>query len=608
METIFSSVALKKYRYIFIVDDRSYWESCKTLCRPEVDVVFTYDLGVKKALEAEGIRVFFTDHLVDAKIMQKNNFLVYTFFEQWHYDAKENDILRYKGIPFGFSLRLEFWNDYIAYVRSYINLKALVKIQYEKIYVGSNDSNIYDILNILDKDFENLMSVPTQGKSFYFPIAQWMDQQIRPSGLRGLKYKAREYATFMQIKCMEIYDFIARNKAKPKVFVQEYHPTRKLVTLLKKNTTIQVILTHMEKRSNIGEYLYERYIPIWRNDKKYASVADDLMKELKKRKYTQLLLADGDDISVQVYDIIFKRIAHRLSHTLCTLDACIQYVKNNKLDLVVLIANMGHIPTLLHCVTQQKDIPSYLIINGLLGPEYSDEAKYATIINAYSESIKKHYFRRMDNIVTLGDPRMDRYTDNRKKLKLNRKEPTIVIGASGFNSVELNSYVAVEFDFMYDVLMGMKQIKASGQKIKVILKIRPNGYKKQYEDFVQEYFEGIVDSIEDVIPMEQVLEKADFYISIYSQTLFEASCLGVPVVYYKKDTEMMDTPFDGKSELVTVDNTEELIQAFYDFTTNPTRYDAFLDRKIMEKYVGSLDGNNTQRNLDYIYTLLEKKD
>jgi spore coat polysaccharide biosynthesis predicted glycosyltransferase SpsG len=106
--------------------------------------------------------------------------------------------------------------------------------------------------------------------------------------------------------------------------------------------------------------------------------------------------------------------------------------------------------------------------------------------------------------------------------------------------------------------------------------------------------------------MKEVLQKSDFYISIYSQTLFEASCLGVPVLYYKNDTELMDTPFNGRSELVTVYTVKEIIQAFYDFKNKHERYDAFLDRKVMEKYIGPLDGNNLKRNVDFIYNLLDK--
>ena len=106
--------------------------------------------------------------------------------------------------------------------------------------------------------------------------------------------------------------------------------------------------------------------------------------------------------------------------------------------------------------------------------------------------------------------------------------------------------------------------------------------------------------------MIEVLQKSDFYISIYSQTLFEASCLGIPAVYYKKDNEIKDPPFDAKSELVTVSNVEDMQQAFYDFQNGDKRYDEFLSKEVMEKYVGPLDGKNLERNLDFIHTLLNK--
>ena len=108
--------------------------------------------------------------------------------------------------------------------------------------------------------------------------------------------------------------------------------------------------------------------------------------------------------------------------------------------------------------------------------------------------------------------------------------------------------------------------------------------------------------------MRNVLEKTDFYISIYSQTLFEASCLGIPCLYYKKDTEIInDPPFDGYSELVTVGNVEDLIDAITDFRSGDQRYDAFLERRVMEKYIGPLDGKNGERNIDYIYYLLNQQ-
>ena len=42
-------------------------------------------------------------------------------------------------------------------------------------------------------------------------------------------------------------------------------------------------------------------------------------------------------------------------------------------------------------VCKNKNIPSFMIINGLMAHNYMDEAKYATYINSYSESIKQGY-------------------------------------------------------------------------------------------------------------------------------------------------------------------------------------------------------------------------
>ena len=184
--------------------------------------------------------------------------------------------------------------------------------------------------------------------------------------------------------------------------------------------------------------------------------------------------------------------------------------------------------------------------------------------------------------------------------------PTVTIGASGHSNVDLNSYLAVEFEFMYDVLQALRISRERGVQLRIVIKVRANGYRGQYEDFVREFFPGMVDEILDSVPMKKVLEKTDFYITVYSSTVFEASCLGIPCVYYKKDTEITDPPFDGNSELVTVGNVDDLIKAIADFQSGHERYDAFLEKSVMEKYIGPLDGKNLDRNLAFIYDLLAK--
>jgi hypothetical protein len=283
----------------------------------------------------------------------------------------------------------------------------------------------------------------------------------------------------------------------------------------------------------------------------------------------------------------------------------IRHMDRHPLDLVILIANLGQVAALVDCVAKARGIPTYLIINGLMGSAYLDEAKYATYINSYSESIRNHYFRGMDNVCCLGDPRMDSYARSMPRIP-NRAKPTITVGASGFRNIDLNSYLAVEFEFLAEVLDAITLAEDSGRRFTVILKVRPNGYIDQYRSFLDEYFPGRVDHVVDVAPMRSVLENSDVFVTIYSQTVFEASCLGTPTIYHKTDNEIIDPPFDEQSELVTTRTREGLAAALRDFVAGHHRFDAFLKKNVMEKYVGPLDGGNLDRNLEFIKSLLRK--
>ena len=211
----------------------------------------------------------------------------------------------------------------------------------------------------------------------------------------------------------------------------------------------------------------------------------------------------------------------------------------------------------------------------------------------------------MRNIVCLGDPRMDDYVKgNPTKKSINNIKPTVVIGAGGFNVIDLNSYVAYEFDFLNDIITACKILLERGREMDLIIKVRQNGYIKQYEKFMCEYFRSIPVKLYDDTPMIKILSKADFYISIYSQTLFETSCFGIPVLYYKKDTEVIDPPFDGKSELVTAFSVADIVEKMEKFYNGDTIFDKFKDKEVMEKYIGPLDGNALERNMEFIYSLI----
>lgn len=592
------------YRNIFILDSLEWWDA--TVYDPVSDLVFTYDFGLKHKIHGMGGEVYYIDHLVNPSTMQENNFLVTEFLKNWHYDANGKDIFSYKNIPFGFSLRLDIWNELVTFSRLALCLEHLKHLSFDTLYLGSDDSRIKSILQkykIETYPIPKLTSAPV----FYFPIAQWLDDKIRSNGLRGFLVRVREIVTAIYGYSVPIFDaVISKSKPKRSLFIQEYHPTRKLIEILKKDASLRVVLVNFTRGSKLLDHRHERLIPINGSLNSFVPIASKLISDFKEHRDASLILTNGENISNEIYSIIEQRIEPRIAPVLRTLHSVIRYLDKYPIQLEILIANMGLTATLVDCVCKAREIPSYLIINGMLTKEFMDEAKYATYINSYSASIKEHYFRQMKNIVCLGDPRMDNYPPLKTPRVINRIHPTVTIGTSGFNPIDLNSYVAVEFEFMHDVLSALQKIINNHTPIKIIIKIRPNGYEKQYSDFIETFFPTLSIQLISTTPMKNVLDKTDLYITIYSQTLFEASCLGIPSIYYKKDPEIMYPPFDGKSELVTLSSVDDLVQAFADFQSENTRYNAFLDRNVMEHYIGPLDGNNMQRNINFVYELLQK--
>ena len=588
------------YRKVFILDSRDWFAGCRDDFDPASDLVLTYDFALKREVEGMGAKVFYVDHLVDNRVMQQNNVLIYEFFRDWHLDADGNDIFIFEGIPFGMSFRLDFWNDYVFYIRARLCLERLKELEFESILVGTEIGLIETVLEEMGIPF----SPVSQDKAsnlprYYFPIHDWMTEKIRR---RGVKAHILNLFTWSLGSLMSLVDrALGQQARRPTIFVQDYHPTRKLIQRLREDPGVRVVAAFVTRQK-----IWSRYIPLWASADTFQPEAQRLMDRFRTRRCARLVLAGGIDVTESAYSIIERRVASRVADSVRILDCVTRYLDKNPVRMELLIANIGEIVTLVDCACKARDIPSFLIVNGLLSNGFKDESKYATVINAYSTSVKDTYFRGMSNVVCLGDPRMDSYPPRERVRSFDKDSFTVTIGASGHNSTDLNSYVAVEFEFMHDVLQALRQVKRQGVNVRIVIKVRANGYIDQYREFSNEFFPGIVDEILDKTSMKDVLERTDFYISIYSQTLFEASCMGIPCLYYKKDNEIMDPPFDGNSELVTVGRVDELVTAIGDLRNGHHRFGRFLQRSVMEKYIGPLDGGNVDRNLKVIYEFLNQ--
>ena len=597
----------KKYRFIFIVESRAYWNHRNENYSPGEDLFLTYDFGLKHEIESGGGDVFYVDSLCSQNEMQENNFLAAEFLKAWHYDKSGRDIFTAFGVPFGFAFRIEFWSEYLYYVRLRSNLEKIKAVEYQTLFVAETHGFVSTILNEMNLHFALLSRKAVSNKAMYFfDIHKYMRDALHGKSVKSI---ARNILVEISSTFRLFIDGLLKSKVTKKtIYAQIYHPTKKIIEHLKILPDVQVITSSLFPGKSVKKYFDQRLIPIRGQKKSYEKTAELLLANYKMYRNAKLILSDGTDITLGAYNSIERQVQGRVAEALRILCSVIAYVKRQEIHLEIMIANIGLLQTIVDCVLKTKNVKSYLIINGLMPSKFGDESKYASYINSYSEETKRNYYKNAGNVVCLGDPRMDDYIVEAKggNRIMNRNVPTIGIGSSGFNNIDLNSYVAVEFDFMFDVLTAFQQLKNEGQIFSIIVKVRPNGVLNQYKAFVTEYFSDIDIVVLQETPISEMLQKCDLYISIYSQTLFEASCLGIPAIYYKKDKEYNDPPFDCKSELVTVSTVDDLKKAFLDFQAGDSRFDEFLRKTVMEKYIGPLDGKNLERNLNFIHGLLNK--
>lgn len=579
---------------IYIIEDRNQWQDCADQVNKANDLILCVDFGLKHYLIQQGYFAQFIDHLVHESVLECQNYKMHNFLNEWFKDVDGNDLFLYKGYNIGDSLLLHLINDTTFFCHYFLNIIGIKALNYKQIFVAVTDTTIIDCLNKASLPFKLLNTVKPETHPVYiFPIIKWVKENTQKVSLR-FRVKKSIASLFDSINKLADTFF----KKKHYVFIQSYHPTKPVIESLNSIPDLQLIL---QNYSGIKNVFKERRIN-HSNEGNNNNIVSSLYNNYRKNRHITWCFEEYA-ISDYLYELIDKVVERELDKAINMADDIDRYFKKVQLSMMVPITNYWTSNRLLMNYCRNQNIPVFMIINGLLNVSYIHDGKDSDMVNCYSETLKQDYFSNKDTALPLGDPRMDRYTKVEKRL-INSVEPIIVIGAAGYDSLDLNSYLAFEFDFLYDILEAIKNLRDIGYKNSVILKVRANGYVYLYENLVNEYFKELnVDIVQDLSFFE-VVTKADFYISICSQTIFEAASLGIPTLYYKKDTQDIYRPFDKKSELVTASTINELVTKLTAFYNADTMYDAFLNKDVLEKYIGPLDGNNTQRNVDLIKSVL----
>lgn len=579
---------------IIIVENRNFWLSNFLEPDKENDLVLCLDFGLHNQLKLEGFKVAYLDGLLERQTALNYNKQLNHYLQNWFRDDKGNSLLDYKGFDIGDALLLNVLNDITYFCHFFFNLNTLYHINYKKLFVACTDKIITDVLTILSIPYQVIEARDSAGKPVYnFPILKWTEEQINS---KTWKSRIRKLGSAMLDVLFNMTDVFQR-KNKLAVFVQNYNPTTAIINTLIADKKVRVIL---------GDYIPQKNM-MWQRRVVYKKLnsgkeADVLIDNYKKEKKADWIF-EGYDLGSILQKRLLPTVEKNVDKAISVIKNINNYFAKHKIALMVPVSNLWLNNRLIMNYCRNNNIPVFMVINGLLNVHYWQDAHDSTWVNCYSESLKQDYFKNSDNALPIGDPRMDAYAGKPEKI-INRDNPTILIGSAGYNHIDQTSYVAYEFDFLFDILKAIEKLHARSYKSTVILKVRANGYAHLYQSFVDEYYPNLAVSVIQDTPFNIVLNSADLYISFYSQTIIEAATLGIPTIYYKKDMARMYRPYDGESELVTAFNTTELENYIIKFYKADNVFDTFLDKEVIKKYIGNVDGDNLQRNMSFIYTLL----
>jgi len=584
-----------QYRYVFIIEDRNVWEYHKTACDPKLDLVLCIDFGLYNALIELDYNVNFLDHFADKATLDKGNLSLNYFLRNWFKAPDGKDLLTYNGFNIGDALLLNVLNDVTYFYHFFCNIIQLKKITYHKLFVGLFDKEIEEILNYSEIKY-NILEKPSEKGNFSvysFPISKWIEQAINRTSIKN------RIADILS-KTLDYFllgiDFFKKNTKKT-IYIQNYFPTKQIIQHIIKNGNYNLVLSNYIKEESIFK---QRRINLKHSNNISSSIIDSF-KSAKKQDFKY----DGYLLNDYLFKKVNTQVELNTSNALSVIKSITEFFAKRQLHLMIPITNLWLNNRLLMNYCKNNDIPVFMIINGLLNISHWEDAHDSDYVNCYSESLREDYFGSKSGVYAIGDPRMDKYA-NLKNKEVNVKQPNIVIGTAGFDNIDLNSYLAFEFDFLFDVLKALENVKQTNYTNQIILKVRSNGYSSLYENFVKEYFEGLKIRIEQEIPFFDLIKEADLYISFYSQSIMEAAALGIPTIYYKKDTQTIFRPYDGNSELITVYTIEELTRKIIGFYNEDPEFNSFLKKEVLENYIGYLDGKNEDRNIEFIHKILGK--
>jgi hypothetical protein len=306
------------YRFVFVLEDRNFWDSCRDRYDPQKDLVLTFDFRLRHHVRSLGGDAEYIDHLADSALLFRYDFEMYRFFSEWHLDKEGKDIFSYEGIDFGQAFRIEIWNDITFHSRLFLNLRELKSLEYEKIFIGVEDPKVNLILSALSLSSETLLPHKQDAMTvFFFPIFTWNEERLHPNKW-GLKVVLRLFLSWLLDGICKAIDLGLFCQAKRKnIFIFPYHPLRPILDALKRDRRIRVI---SDKYVLAIDVLKQRRLPIQSIFKKHKKSAFASIRLFNDQKHAMWFIDDFDMGSL-LTECILERVSPMIPPILSIIDS-----------------------------------------------------------------------------------------------------------------------------------------------------------------------------------------------------------------------------------------------------------------------------------------------
>lgn len=249
---------------------------------------------------------------------------------------------------------------------------------------------------------------------------------------------------------------------------------------------------------------------------------------------------------------------------------------------------------------QKYHIPTSVIINGFCSDNFEIEAKASDLTLCYGESSRENYLKDKLNSVVVGNPLFEKAYKIRKKISINFPPKNILVGSFAFSPININRHYSDNERFILEVFQALKKIKNESKfEFEVSLKLHPADIKDFYKWFVtSKNFRDV-----EVIAagdFQKIVSKFDLLIINYSTAIFETALMGIPVIFYHSNNQILFEPYNGFGPLPTAFTTKELENVLERVFHDRDYAHSFNDLKVLERFTGPVDGKSGERILNII--------